>query len=600
MNRQEKIIAALMGLALVVYMMYSGRMNAERSEGGRPDGQSYAAASNQTAVVEEAAPVVKSPLKKPAAAAEPAVTEVPDEPEKVVKVETDELLLELSSHGAVIKSVLLKKYNSEPGEAGPDNPPVILDFSDNPGFELQGIPGLPANAAYEIKRCDDECSVEFQSVTEQGLTVTRKLQLLDNYQVKVSDSYFNRGEAALALRTNSVCMGSMYRGQSKNDIVSIDALPDKEDADVMHWDKNKQTRGFIGASGGFGCGGAKSAVGMPDRISVPMDGAHRWVAVKSRFFVTAFSSDTATCGYEAVMERDLSQEKYVLSSLGAKVCFPGRLLDSGESFTRDYTLYVGPKKIDLLNEMGSNMDAIMQFGKFSWFCKLLVPTLNFFYRLIPNYGVAIILLTVLVRIIFWPLTHRSTKSMRKMQEIQPQLKALQAKFKDNPQKLQQETWAVYKENKVNPLSSCLPMLIQIPVFIALFTVLRSAVELRYASFLWIRDLSQPENLFADTLPIALNILPIMMSGTMALQSYLTPSTGDPQQQKMMMIMMPVMMLFMFYSFPSALSLYWTVSQVLAIVQMLLIRRHHPPEKDDGIEDAEVVQTRQQRRQMARG
>jgi len=253
----------------------------------------------------------------------------------------------------------------------------------------------------------------------------------------------------------------------------------------------------------------------------------------------------------------------------------------------------------MLDRMNNGMDGIMQFGRFSWFCKLLVPTLNFFHKYTGNYGIAVILLTILVRIIFWPLTHRSTKSMRRMQELQPELKAMQAKFKENPKKLQQETWAIYKKNKVNPLSSCLPMVVQIPVFFALFTVLRSAVELRYAPFLWIGDLSEPENLFAGTLPIALNILPILMSGTMALQSYLTPSTGDAQQQKMMMVMMPVMMLFMFYNFPSALSLYWTVSQVLAIVQMMLIRRQHPPKNNDGIQDAEVVSTRQQRRQSAR-
>jgi YidC/Oxa1 family membrane protein insertase len=148
--------------------------------------------------------------------------------------------------------------------------------------------------------------------------------------------------------------------------------------------------------------------------------------------------------------------------------------------TREYTLFIGPKMLSLLQEAGNGLDAVMEFGTFTWFCKLLVPTLNFFHRLIPNYGVAIILLTFLVRIIFWPLTHKSTISMKKMQELQPKLKELQAKFKDNPQKMQQETWALYKENKVNPMSSCLPMLVQIPVFIALFTVLRSAVELRYA------------------------------------------------------------------------------------------------------------------------
>jgi YidC/Oxa1 family membrane protein insertase len=282
--------------------------------------------------------------------------------------------------------------------------------------------------------------------------------------------------------------------------------------------------------------------------------------------------------------------------------FPGRSLEKGEVMTRTYTLFVGPKKLSLLRSMGNKMEDVMNFGFFWWFCELLVPTLNFFYSLIPNYGVAILLLTLLVRIIFWPLTHKSTVSMKKMQELQPKLKEIQAKFKDNPTKMQQETWACYKENKVNPLSSCLPMLIQIPVFIALFTVLQSAVELRYAPFLWINDLSEPENLFLGMIPFvgALNILPLLMAGTMALQTYLTPSAGDPAQQKMMLIMMPIMMLFMFYSFPSALSLYWTVSQVLSIVQMLMIRRtvahEHPPVE---LLPPDESMTRQQRRAATR-
>ena len=209
---------------------------------------------------------------------------------------------------------------------------------------------------------------------------------------------------------------------------------------------------------------------------------------------------------------------------------------------------------------------------FSWFCELLVPLLNFFHSLIPNYGVAIILLTLLVRVVFWPLTHKSTVSMRTMSVIQPQIKALQAQFKENPQKLQQETFKLYREHKVNPFSSCLPMLVQIPIFIALFTVLRSAVELRFSGFLWIADLSQPENLFAGILPVPLNILPILTSATMALQTHLSPSTGDPAQKKMMTWMMPIMLLFMFYSMPSALCLYWTVSQVLSIIQMWMIHR----------------------------
>jgi YidC/Oxa1 family membrane protein insertase len=156
---------------------------------------------------------------------------------------------------------------------------------------------------------------------------------------------------------------------------------------------------------------------------------------------------------------------------------------------------------------------------------------------------------------------------------------------------------LYRTEKVNPLSSCLPMLIQIPVFIALFNVLRTTVELRYAPFLWIPDLSEPEGLFKEVLPFGgLNILPILMALTMAVQSALTPSTGDASQKKMMVVFMPLMMLVMFYSFPAALSLYWTLSQVMSIVQMWMIRRS-TAKKTDGSEP-EIIdppQTRQMRR-----
>jgi YidC/Oxa1 family membrane protein insertase len=263
--------------------------------------------------------------------------------------------------------------------------------------------------------------------------------------------------------------------------------------------------------------------------------------------------------------------------------------------SRTSVFYVGPKKQSVLWDLG--MKDVMEFGMWRWICYGVVWMLSFFNDYLPGYGIAIILLTLLVRVLFWPLTHKSTVGMKKMQELQPKLKAIQAQFKDNPQRLQQETWALYRNEKVNPMSSCLPMLIQIPVFIALFNVLRSAVELRYAPFLWIADLSEPEGLFASWFPFGgLNILPIFMAATMALQSALTPSTGDKAQQKMMIVFMPIMMLFMFYSFPSALSLYWTVSQILSIVQMWLIRR--ATAKKTEVLVPEVIdppQTRQMRR-----
>ena len=199
-----------------------------------------------------------------------------------------------------------------------------------------------------------------------------------------------------------------------------------------------------------------------------------------------------------------------------------------------------------------------------------------FYQIIPNYGVAISLLTILIMGVLTPLTVKSTRSMMAMQALQPELKKLQQKYKgpEHRAQMNEEMMRLYKEHKINPLGGCLPMLIQIPVFIALFVVLRSAIELRFASFLWIKDLSEAENLFpfGFSIPLlgwsAINILPILMAVTMFWQQKLTPSTGDAQQQKIMMFM-PVMMLFFFYTMPSGLVLYWTTSNLIMIIQMLI-------------------------------
>ena len=599
MNKQERIIAILLGLALAGWVFHSNNETKKHASDLTRIPRKPPAAAAATAPA--AALVAPAPATLPVADA--AAPVVPSVPEEVVKLNGGDMTLSISSHGAVLKQVTLNRFTSEPGKASDKNPPVTLDFAAAPGLELAGVPGLAVNAAYRVERDDAGKVVTLTTATAQGLALTRRIELLKDYQVKVTDTFRNAGGNALALGTNSVGMGVMRKGASKNEMLSIDSLPAAAAAKAHHWGSDKATKQYLvggGAGGGFGCGGAPSVAGLPDQVTVPVFEPQSWVALKSRFFVTLFSSSEPNCGFTAQMARDVAQPVYVLKDLSARVLFNGRVLGQGETLTRDYTLYIGPKKLSLLQAMGSRMDAVMEFGTFTWFCKLLVPTLNFFHRIIPNYGVAIILLTFLVRIIFWPLTHKSTQGMKKMQDIQPKLKELQKQFKDNPQKLQQETWAIYRENKVNPLSSCLPMLVQIPVFIALFTVLRSAVELRYAPFLWIGDLSEPENLLAGVLPMPLNILPFLMSGTMALQSYLTPSMGDPQQQKMMMIMMPIMMLFMFYSFPAALSLYWTVSQVLSIIQMLMMRQKSAHKHDaEGGMTVEVPLTRQQRRHAAK-
>ena len=600
MNKQEKLFALLLGLLLVGWLFYSQQQAVKTA---KARSAAPVAAKAEPAVKEA---VLRAPADVAAPPAQPAVEAAapaaPSLPEEIVELADADVTLAVSSHGAVLKRATLSRFTSLPGRPGDKNPPVTFDFSAEPGLELSGLPGLLPNASYRAERDPSGRAVTLTAATEQGLTVTRRIELLKDYQVKVSDAFKNASDSVVVLGTNGVSIGAMAKGASKNEMLSVDSLPAAAKAKPRYWGSEKATKQYLVGynASGFGCGGAPSAAGMPDRVTLPVFEPQAWVAVKSRFFVSTLASSEANCGFELRAARDTAKPVYTLSSVSARVLFPGRVLGQGETLARDYSLFIGPKKLSLLQEMNRGLDAVMEFGMFAWFCKLLVPTLNFFYKILPSYGVAIILLTFLVRIIFWPLTHHSTVSMKKMQELQPKLKELQKQFKDNPQKMQQETWAVYRANKVNPMSSCLPMLIQIPVFIALFTVLRSAVELRFAPFLWITDLSEAENLFAGVLPIPLNILPVLMAATMALQSYLTPSAGDPQQQKMMMVMMPIMMLFMFYSFPSALSLYWTVSQVLSIVQMLMIRRStaHKVGPAAGV-TVEAPLTRQQRRQASR-
>ena len=549
MNKTEKIICLLLGVVLAWYIWNEMGRAKERQKYLAE--QAAIAATNVTA--EAAAPQPSAPEAAASAnsgtnaAAEPAPA-LPATPEKIVVLESDDVKLELSTWGAVVKKVTLKKYAKDRGEISDENPPVVFDFSDSP------LGAGEAVEAYDVAE-EKPGSVKFACGAK-----SRVISLGANYRIELEDDGIG----------GSLSLGLMRMGDSKNDLLSVDswamdAGKGKEGV-LHHCEGDSPLKGYLigGLSGG--CSGSKSAEGMPERAAVPFPGAQKWVAVKNRFFVTALCSSTAAnTGFETTVVRDMSAANYRPASVSARVS----LADGAEK--RTSVFYVGPKKQSFLWDLG--MKDVMEFGMWRWLCYPLVWVLNFFNNLIPNYGIAIILLTILVRLLFWPLTHKSTVGMKKMQELQPKMKEIQAKFKDNPQRLQQETWALYREAKVNPMSSCLPMLIQIPVFIALFNVLRSAVELRYAPFLWIGDLSEPEALFSSWFPFGgLNILPILMAVSTGLQSAFTPSTGDKSQQKMMMIFMPAMMLFMFYSFPSALSLYWFLSNLFSIVQMWIIRR----------------------------
>ena len=556
MNKTEKLICLVLGAVLAWYIFSEMGKSKEAAKqaalaqaeiaSNRVDRVASDSSSSSNSSVSNASSVASAP--KALEAVKPSV------PEKIVTLENDEVKLELSTWGAVVKKVTLKKYAKDCGPISEENPPVVLDFSDSPLGAGETVEAFEASEVTTEEKCN------FVKFTSGAKSREILLMNLDSYKLQFRDVGMS----------GSISLGAMRMGDSKNDLLSVDSWAmdagKGKPGVIHHGDDDSPLKPYLVGGLSGGCSGSKSAAGMPEETTVEYPGAQTWIAVKNRFFVTALASCTeGNAGFSATVKRDMGAANYKPESVSVSVNF------KGDVTKRTTTFFVGPKKQSLLWDLG--MKDVMEFGMWRWLCYPLVWVLNLFNGWIPNFGVAIILLTILVRLLFWPLTRKSTEGMKKMQELQPLMKEIQAKYKDNPQRLQQETWQLYREKKVNPMSSCLPMLIQIPVFIALFNVLRSAVELRYAPFLWIADLSEPEGLFASWFPFGgLNLLPILMAVSTALQSYFTPSTGDKKQQQMMMVMMPAMMLIMFYSFPSALSLYWFLSNIFSIVQMWLIRR----------------------------
>jgi YidC/Oxa1 family membrane protein insertase len=264
--------------------------------------------------------------------------------------------------------------------------------------------------------------------------------------------------------------------------------------------------------------------------------------------------------------------------------YPATTLKPHQTVERQIVFFVGPKEYRLLARIGDQFqnqaDLVMQFGKFfGFFAKALLLAMNWLHDVTrAGYGLVIVLITVIIKVVFWPLTAASTRSMKRMAALAPEMAALKEKYKDDMQKLTQKQWELYRKHKVSPMSGCLPMAIQMPIFIGFFTMIRSAIELRGARFLWIADLSKPDTIFmipGTNFPF--NPLPLLMGGAMLWQSHLTPpSPGmDPTQARMMRYM-PLLFLVFLYNYSSGLALYWTVNNVLTIVQTKLTKMNQPP------------------------
>ncbi|NQU39250.1 MAG: membrane protein insertase YidC [Lentisphaerae bacterium] len=599
MNKQDITIVVLLFLGLLGWGYYQRRQALLNPPAPPAASAAAVAGSNRVDRVEPRVLTAASdtaPTTAPAPVAAAAVPATAKEPVRHERPEQTLLLtnaitgITVSSWGGGVTRVELSEYKAT---VASDSGPVILDLSSHPALSLVGLAGFSVDRDYELRYAPEGNAVLLTCSNATGLVLERRLELGDHYRLKMVDTFINRSEAPVALPEYALALGPMQAIQTKastrgQTYLGLDTLEDKGGASVETWAKGehwwKKTRGglkslpqlFGGSSGG--CSRNRMPIDMmPLTVSQEVATPQTWVAAKNKFFVQIMAPEEPATSCMLQAARDPEAEHFAVNEVSAEVVLSSKVIAPGETLERGVAYYVGPKKFSILKTLGARQDEVMLYawwGWFRWLCRVLLATLNGLYAVIPNYGVAIILLTAIVRILFWPITHKSTQSMKEMQKVQPLVKEIREKYKDKPQKMNQEVMALYKVHKINPMAGCLPIVVQMPVFIALFTVLRSAVELRFGSFLWIADLSEPEGLWAGAIPFpagGINILPFFMAATMFWQQKLTPSGGDPQQQKMMQFM-PLFMLFMFYSMPSALVLYWSVSQGFSIAQMLHSKR----------------------------
>lgn len=453
--------------------------------------------------------------------------------EQEVVLENDVVKAVFSNIGACLKSLVVN---------GKDNIQGFefikpVDYKIQPMYiDLAGQDSDQIMPVFQVKKVSENI-IEF-SRSIKGMTETKTITLNpDNFQFDVQYSIKADDDTLTFIDGIAFTLGSISKIHQK--------------------DKREQLKAVTLINEGKG---QIETINLKGKKGVKkISGKIVWGCVKNKYYTLICKPNME---YESIETKKYTEGKFVTYLRSTHF-----VLKKGEELKFDYFVYAGPQVLSTLSAYKADFEKSMYFtGIFGWINLALIKSLNLLYSFCRNYGIAIILLTIFIKLIFYPLTRKSFRSMKHMQELQPKIAVLKEKFKDNQKKLQQETMALYKREKVNPLGGCLPMLIQLPIFIGLYRTLSNAYELIHAKFFWIQSLSEPDKLFMipfNGTEYPLNILPLIMGITMFVQQKM--SSADPQQQKMMMFM-PIIFTFILYNLPSGLVLYWTLSNLLSIIQ----------------------------------
>jgi YidC/Oxa1 family membrane protein insertase len=531
----EKRAFIAVGLSIAVFYLFSMLFGPDKQKVIEPS-----APQNTSSQLNN--PVQKTQLPPAPLNASPGAGQTPPAniPQKDISIETDLYTAVFSTRGASLKSLTLKNYReqnlptSKKVTLANDADPNIFSFSTR----ASGL-NLPDSIQYDSDV--DGLKIEkggsrqltFNYISGQGYTV-RKVYTFSSgiYGIKLETQIFNNSAAPL--------VGAIQH------VMTYPAEPKVKD------NRFDTAGSYLFSDSSLQSNKIKDVASASKRY----EKAIQWSGFADKYFLNAILSENNSIASVELKKNSAGFFESIVSS-------PPFTINPGQSVAVLHRLFVGPKDIDILKEQGNSLVQSLDLGWFTVIAKPLLYSLKFFYRYVGNYGIAIIIITIILKAFFFPLTHKSYKSMKGMQKIQPEMMKLREKHKDDKDTMNKAVMELYRENKVNPMGGCLPMVVQIPVFFALYKSLMFSIELRHAPFfLWVTDLADKDPYY---------VTPVIMGVTMFVQQKMTPSQMDPMQQKMMLAL-PVVFTFMFLSFPSGLVLYWLVNNLLTIGQQMYINK----------------------------
>jgi len=552
MDKKTILALVLSALILFTWQAYMSKHYPDARLAGRPAAEPGEASEGSPARVQDAGASVgrfQGTIETIEELSEARPRKAPIIPPEEIEIETEKYVVTLSNEGGYIKSIVLREY--------PDpTTNEMFKLVDAPGDifgAAEGVFAINNFGGYDLStvRFTTEKKygeVIFSARLDNGLEVTKKYIFPNSlYHIDLEVNFRNTSGKALQVGSYTIIAGSNIDIPSKIDRRYAQVVSDISGSPRR--DRGKKGEGVF------------------------VNGIVNYTGLQNKYFSLIAKTSTPTKG--------ISFKELDSNNILTQIEIDKFIINQNSGVTHNFLLYAGPSKPDIMKQY--DLASAISYGFFGGISKALLAGLKFFHRVFRNWGVAVILLSVCVNLILFPLSRKSYGSMKKMQELQPHMEKLRGEHKDNPQKLNKEMMELYKKYNVNPMGGCLPLLLQMPIFFSLYTALMRSLELRGARFLWIKDLSMPDAVYhlPSSMPLigsSINILPILMAGAMIAQQKIATQRSSAasdqmkQQQQMMMIMMPVLFLFIMYNFPSGLVLYWLTNTLLTMFEQRAIMR----------------------------